>query len=197
MEEKPRLSIRERSPLMKTVEEYPIDFTRLFYMLQIDLEQQINRADRKAQLVLSANALFAALATGTSFSNLNLDDLSTSDVGQLILLTGLGLSVIGSINYALRATFPSFISVSPTQDQPQEAMLNLYFFEDIASLSLPDFRQRFLDLSLQEVKDHILGQIHAKANVLSSKYRLLRQGIRFLTISFVLWIGIQFLQNLL
>ena len=43
------------------VQDTQVDVTRLIYMLYLDVEQQINRADLKAQLTLSTSALLMAM----------------------------------------------------------------------------------------------------------------------------------------
>jgi hypothetical protein len=48
-------------PITALVQDTPMDVTRLIYMLYQDVEQQISRADLKAQLTLSTSALLMAI----------------------------------------------------------------------------------------------------------------------------------------
>src|SRR3546814_5090181 len=86
--------------------DYPLDLTRLLTTLYQDLEQQITRADMKANLILAANSVLIAGAVNVAVSFLReADELRHSCLLLLSLLPAVLMSAL-AIYHALSVAYP-------------------------------------------------------------------------------------------
>ena len=164
------------------VRDVGIDFTRLFYMLYQQMDSQIILADSKAQLIITANAIIIAsitldqgairriLATGTSLP----------DRLGLGLPVAMIVCIMLSVFYALATTRPNL--APPTQ------MLNLFFWGHIAQTPEAEYRDKFMNMSIDEVKLSVITQIHARSRVVARKFRHVQRSLDFLFISLMLYL---------
>lgn len=167
-----------------TVGEYNLDFTRLLYMLYMDIENQITRVDGKAQLVLSTNAILGAVVASFGVKpglveRIQTDTLAIASVAAYICFF---LALLGSVAFALLAAFPNLGQrwLLAPRAQTSAPMQNLFNSAHIAALTRDEYEGRFLDLTLQGVKQDVVRQIHAKSLVVQSKYRWMQISLRFL-----------------
>ena len=71
------------------VQDTQVDVTRLIYMLYLDIEQQINRADLKAQITLSTSAVLMAMLVnlGTGIRAEKFANMNSFESAVLVLYT--------------------------------------------------------------------------------------------------------------
>ena len=165
-----------------TVRDVGIDFTRLFYMLYQQMDSQITLADSKAQLIITANAIIIASITLDQGAIRRILAAGTSPADRV----GLGLSIamivciMLSVFYALATTRPNL--APPTQ------VLNLFFWGHIAQIPEAEYREKFMGMSIDEVKLSVITQIHASSRVVARKFRHVQHSLDFLFISLVLYL---------
>lgn len=165
-----------------TVRDVGIDFTRLFYMLYQQMDSQIMLADSKAQLIITANAIIIASFTLDQGAIRRILAAGTSLTDRI----GLGLSVamivciILSVFYALATTRPNLA--------PPAQVLNLFFWGHIAQVPEAEYREKFMNMSIDEVKLSVITQIHARSRVVARKFRRVQRSLDFLFISLVLYL---------
>jgi hypothetical protein len=168
-----------------SLRDIPVDISRMLYMLYQDVEQQINRADFKAQITLSTSTILAALAVnlGLGFKELGLSSLAGLEWLALAFYALCALFLCAAIGFALAATYPR--SVGKGKKQP--TALNLYFSADIIQLQPDDFLERFLSQSNEKLKESVIKQIQIKARVLEAKLSFIRHGLRALVTAVASW----------
>ena len=174
-----------------TVAGYRLDLTRLLYMFYMDTEQQLTRADVKANLILTANSiLLAALASFIAWRVRGAEE-SVEVVQLLVTLTpALAFSLLAAY-FALSVAYPRMIT-------PRQVSGHMFQSTAIASRSQADYVEHVLTaeldevkrevlcglhakasqhFELDEVKREVLCGLHAKASILQVKFRLVRWGI--------------------
>jgi hypothetical protein len=163
------------------------EVTKATILLFEHIEDQIGRADTKAQLILAADALLAgtlaALGKGAARSLLSntypvlnrLEDLFT------ILMF---LALAGSFYYALRVINPHLRG---------SKRRTLMYFGQIARMSEDDFINVFGHQSLNDLQVSTLSQVHTKARIAQFKFAKVRWSVNFLIASLVFWALIQLL----
>ena len=153
-----------------TVGGYRLDLTRLLYMFYMDTEQQLTRADVKANLILTANSiLLAALASFIAWRVRGAEE-SFEIVQMLVILTpALAFSLLAAY-FALSVAYPRIIS-------PMQTPGRMFQSTAIASVPQETYVAQVLDAELDEVKREVLCGLHAKASILQVKFRHVRLGI--------------------
>lgn len=167
-----------------SVVETPIDFTRLFYMLYNSIEFHTGLADRKAQILLTVNAILIAALGIQRDSVTNILFNENADIlEQVSLIASLlaALSVVASVVFALMSTKPNL--------RRTERPTNLFFFGDAAELDEETFLNGFMNLTMHEIKTTVITQIHAKSHVLVGKFRHLRNSMLLLLLALSLWVA--------
>ena len=165
-----------------TVRDYVIDFTRLLYMQNLEIDQMILNADQKAQVILGINAILIATLTNSSieaFREQLTNVMGVGDVVHLVLQISTLVMLLLSIFYALWTVMPRY--------RPATRNGNPYFFGHIIQMSEADYVERYLDMSLDEVKESIMSQIHAKSFVIATKFRKVRLSMVFLALGIITW----------
>lgn len=168
------------------VKDTQVDVTRLIYMLYQDVEQQINRADLKAQITLSTSAVLMAMLVnlGTGVRTPNFDQMQVFE-GVVLLLY---LLFIFCMSYAFARGIAAAFPRSVNKNSSTNCHPNLYFSAQIAAIPGDEYGDLFCRQSNDGVKRSVLGQIHSKSIVLEAKLHNVRKGMKFLLISFGLWI---------
>jgi hypothetical protein len=90
------------------VQDTQVDVTRLIYMLYLDVEQQINRADLKSQLTLSTSAVLMAMIVNMG-PGLRLHSWAGMHVFEYIVLALYSLFIVSmsfAFGYGIAAAFP-------------------------------------------------------------------------------------------
>lgn len=152
------------------------------------IEGQINLADTKAQLMLAADALlalaFAPLIKGTAIRLLT---NSTPVLDRLVALFTIAmfLALVCSFYCALLVVRPYLRSSQHT---------SFMYFGQIAQASEKDFIETFLTQSLDQLKESVLTEVHAKARIARRKFIRIRHSVNFLIVALVLWTVVQLLQ---
>jgi hypothetical protein len=164
------------------------DLREMTVLLFEHIEHQINFADTKAQLTLTAAALLAAgmAAFDRGCASALLDSnapLTARLIGLLIVLT-IGM-LVASIYYALLAARPNL--TPPSQGR------NLFFFGHIVQFAEPDFMRAFDEQTREKVHAALLAQVYAKARIANRKFLRVRHSLNFLVGAFVLWAAAQLL----
>ncbi|PAW63965.1 MAG: hypothetical protein B9S36_03600 [Verrucomicrobiia bacterium Tous-C2TDCM] len=168
------------------VNDTQVDVTRLIYMLYLDIEQQINRADTKAQITLSTSAILIGimvnLGAGVDFERRN--GLVATDWLALALYAVFIIAIGMTFWRGIAAAFPRAIRKTSTSTHHP----NLYFSAQIISFTSSDYTERFCQQSNDAVKRSVLGQIHSKSMVLEAKLRNVRIGMTCLLIALAAWV---------
>jgi hypothetical protein len=168
------------------VNDTQVDVTRLIYMLYLDIEQQINRADTKAQITLSTSAILIGimvnLGVGVDFKKA--DGLDGSDGLALVFYAVFIVAMCQAFGRGISAAFPRAIRKSSGLNHHP----NLYFTGQIVSISSEAYADLFCQQSNDVVKRSVLGQIHSKSLVLEAKLRNVRLGMISLIIALAAWV---------
>lgn len=168
------------------VNDTQVDVTRLIYMLYLDIEQQINRADLKAQITLSTSAILIGVMVnlGIGVRFLEGSEIPPHEwvalVFYAIFIAAMGSAFIRGIS----AAFPRAVRKSSGVNHHP----NLYFSGQIAGIPADDYAELFCQQSNDAVKRSVLGQIHSKSLVLEAKLRNVRIGMICLLIALAAWI---------
>jgi hypothetical protein len=165
------------------VADYRIDLTRLLYMFYMDLEQQLARADTKANLILTANSILLIATVNIVASRLRGMEQSYE---LLLTLLPLGPAVLFSAlatNFALSVAYPRLLRGGGAET-PQ----GLFQSVAVAGMPLADYEQRVLTADLDQVKREVIRGIHAKASILLIKFARVRRGIQCTVAAFLAWI---------
>lgn len=169
------------------VRDTPVDVTRLIYMLYQDVEQQINRADLKAQITLSTSAIITAMMVnlGSGVRAHDLTQVRPFEVVSILLYALFVVAMCFVVGRGISAAFPRAIKkTGETAHRP-----NLYFTGQIASMAAEDYADDFCQQSNDLVKRSVLGQIHSKSLVLEAKLHHVRRGMTFLASALGLWLA--------
>ncbi len=172
---------RTKTPTL--VSEAPVDFSRLLYLLYVDIEQQITRADTKSQLILSIDTVLLAVISSSILglpTGAGLDTALPIPVLILIDLFILAMLLV-SIIYAVQATLPRFSRSQPPGQR------SFYFVEHIVAQPANEYADAFLQLPLEQVKRDIMIQIHAKAGVAQHKFRKVQRSMLCALIGISAW----------
>ena len=165
-----------------TVRDVGIDFTRLFYMLYQQMDSQIILADSKAQLIITANAIIIASITLDQGALRRIVDAGTAlpdRIGLALSVLMIG-SIILSVFFALATTRPNLA--------PPAQVVNLFFWGHAAQMPEPDYREQFMNMTIEEVKQSVLTQIHARSGVVARKFRFVQRSLDFLFVSLILYL---------
>ena len=169
------------------VQDTQVDVTRLIYMLYQDVEQQINRADLKAQLTLSTSALLMAIIVKMD-PGLRLHNWAALQLFEqivIVLYSLFGLSITFAFGWGIAAAFPRAVKkAADTNRHP-----NLYFSGQIIKINGNDYADLFCKQSNDGVKRSVLGQIHSKSIVLEAKLSHVRKGMVGLVMTLIFWIA--------
>lgn len=173
-----------------TVQETPLDFTRLFATLYNSLDTQVGLADSKAQLIMGVNAiLLAAVSTNLEAMRRIVGGIySGYDVAAVVVTMLMLLAVFTSVLTALASTRPN---LAPPTDAH-----NLFFFDHIARMDEAEYTARFLALTMDDIRRDVAHQIHARSRVIARKYRGLRVSLSFLFVALMLFVIARLLVSL-
>lgn len=168
------------------VNDTQVDVTRLIYMLYLDIEQQINRADTKAQITLSTSAILIGIMVnlGVGLDFKKPDGLMASDWLALVFYAVFIIAMCLAFGRGIAAAFPRAIRKASTSNHHP----NLYFTGQIVSLTSEAYADLFCQQSNDAVKRSVLGQIHSKSLVLEAKLRNVRIGMTCLLIALAAWV---------
>lgn len=167
------------------VNDTQVDVTRLIYMLYLDIEQQINRADMKAQITLSTSAILIGIMVNLGVG-MKFDQAGTLAPNEWVAAIFYGCFIIAmclAFGRGIAAAFPRAIRKSSAVNHHP----NLYFTGQIVSISSEEYAELFCQQSNDAVKRSVLGQIHSKSLVLEAKLRNVRIGMSCLLIALAAW----------
>lgn len=171
---------------IERVADYRMDLTRLVYMLYQDHEQQIARCDMKANLILSANSILLAVTASLATRFIQGNATHHGLVLVATLLVPMLLASGFAIQSALSIAYPRLWVVPKDREDSSDS--ELFFSAQIAALSPEQYLHKFLAAGLDDIKRHVLLNVHAKARVLTAKYRQVRRGISATLVAFVFWV---------
>ncbi|OYW77546.1 MAG: hypothetical protein B7Z37_03715 [Verrucomicrobia bacterium 12-59-8] len=168
------------------VQDTQVDVTRLIYMLYQDVEQQINRADLKAQLTLSTSAVLMAMIVnmGPGLRLHSWAGLQGYEYAVLALYALFIVCMSQAFGRGIAAAFPRAVNKAPDANRHP----NLYFSGQIAKIPGDEYADLFCKQSNDGVKRSVLGQVHSKCIVLEAKLHNVRKGMTFLLVALGLWI---------
>ncbi len=149
------------------------------------IEDQINRTDTKAQVVLAADAILLGwFGTQNPTAMQTMLDGHVSAGGRaaswLIALVFVGLFL--SLACGL-------VVIWPRAGRSEGS--SLVYFGAIAGRSEPEFVATFLRQSRVEVTRSVLAGVHAKARIAAQKFRWVSLSVVFLLATLVLWTALQ------
>lgn len=168
------------------VKDTQVDITRLIYMLYLDIEQQINRADMKAQITLSTSAILIGITVNLG-TGVEIEKAGGPVPHEWLALALYGIFIVAmclAFGRGIAAAFPRAIRKSAGLNHHP----NLYFSGQIALISPHEYADLFCQQSNDSVKRSVLGQIHSKSLVLEAKLRNVRLGMICLLIALGAWI---------
>lgn len=173
------------------VQDTQVDVTRLIYMLYQDVEQQINRADMKAQLTLSTSAVLMAMIVnmGTDLQAQDFAGMRWFEIAALFFYLLFILCMCFAFGRGIAAAFPRAVKKQSGENHHP----NLYFSGQIALIPGEDYADLFCRQSNDGVKRSVLGQIHSKALVLEAKLYNVRKGMTFLLFALACWLVARFM----
>jgi hypothetical protein len=168
------------------VRDTQVDVTRLIYMLYQDMEQQISRADMKAQLTLSTSAVLMAMIVniGTGAQTRNMAGMQWFETLALLLYLLFFVCMCFAFGRGIAAAFPRAVRKNGGENHHP----NLYFSGQIALIPGEEYADLFCQQSNDGVKRSVLGQIHSKSLVLEAKLHNVRKGMTFLLLALGWWI---------
>jgi pycsar effector protein len=163
------------------------EVTKATILLFEHIEEQIGRADTKAQLTLAADALLAgtlaALEKGAAKSFLSNTSPILDRFADLFTIL-MFLALVCSFYWALRVINPHL---------HDSKRFTLMYFGRIAQMSEDDFINTFGNQSLNDLEVSTLAQVHTKARIAQIKFARVRWSVNFLIASLVFWAIIQLL----
>ena len=163
------------------------EVTKATTLLFGHIEEQINRADTKAQLTMVADALLAGtlatLGKGTARSLLIMTSTALNRLTDLFIIL-MFLALACSFFWALRVINPHLRG---------SKRFTLMYFGKIAQMDEDDFIDTFQNQSLNDLKVSTLAQVHTKARIAQIKFARVRWSINFLIASLAFWALIQLL----
>jgi hypothetical protein len=168
------------------VQDTQVDVTRLIYMLYQDVEQQINRADLKAQLTLSTSAVLMAMIVnmGPGLRLQGWAGMQWFEYAVLALYALFILFMSFAFGRGIAAAFPRAVRKAPDANRHP----NLYFSGQIAKIPGDEYADLFCRQSNDGVKRSVLGQVHSKCIVLEAKLHNVRKGMTYLLLALGIWI---------
>lgn len=168
------------------VQDTQVDVTRLIYMLYQDVEQQINRADLKAQLTLSTSAVLMAMIVnmGPGLRLQGWAGMQWFEYAVLALYALFILFMSFAFGRGISAAFPRAVRKAPDANRHP----NLYFSGQIAKIPGDEYADLFCRQSNDGVKRSVLGQVHSKCIVLEAKLHNVRKGMTYLLLALGIWI---------
>jgi hypothetical protein len=161
--------------------DYSPDLSYILVMLYGDLDEMIRNADLKAQIVLGVNTIVAA--TLLNIPNMSLRAIYAGEAHiivylQLFAMMVMVLALVASTLLALQVTIPKFHASKSD---------NLFYFRNIRGQKMEEYRRAFFAESIQGIKEDVIEQIHAKANIVERKYHGVRISMEFLMAAVIAW----------
>jgi hypothetical protein len=183
----PATSAASLGSVTMLVQDTQVDVTRLIYMLYQDVEQQINRADFKAQITLSTSAVLMAMLVnlGTGVRTPHFADMEIFECIVVLLYLLFIIFMSCAFGRGIAAAFPRAVNKAAALNRHP----SLYYSGQIAAIPGDDYAELFCQQSNDGVKRSVLGQIHSKSIVLEAKLHSVRKGMKFLLIAFGVWIS--------
>lgn len=172
------------------VQDTQVDVTRLIYMLYQDMEQQINRADFKAQMTLSTSAILIGMFVnlGAGVRAQGLASIHVFESAAICLYAAFTVFMGIALGRGIAAAFPRAVKKATGLNHSP----SLYFSGQITLLSGEEYAEKFCQQSNDGVKRSVLGQIHSKSLVLEAKLDSVRKAMKSLMIAICIWIVARF-----
>jgi hypothetical protein len=152
------------------------------------VEDQINRTDTKAQVVLAADAILLGwfgTQRPNSIQALLAGHPSTEGWVTALLVALVFVGLFLSLLCGLLVIWPR-VGGSPGS--------SLVYYGSIADRSDPDFVAAFLRQSRTEVTQSVLAGVHAKARIAQQNFRWVSLSVVFLVGTLVLWTALQIMR---
>ena len=182
------------SPLTGTEGMYDLDEqTNLALFLLDHIEGQLNRADTKAQLTLTADAFLVAVISRTGEGVF----LSILDAGTPFLWRVEGLVRVLTIASLFASVYFAFTAIIPVLTGPKSKLRNLYYFGSIALMESKEFIKQFIVQKETQAREIILDEVHLLSGIASQKFSQLRMSHIFLVIALAFWLVNQLLLAIL
>ena len=149
------------------------------------VEDQINRSDTKAQVVLAADAILLGW-----FSTQNASLLQAIFNGQAAVAERIASLLVALVFVGLFLSVTcGLVVIWPRATTPEDE--TLVYFRSIARQRRSEFVAAFLSQSRVEVTRNILAAVHATARIAYRKFRWVSFSIGFLLATLVLWAPLQ------
>ena len=139
-----------------------------FRLTSNNMYTRLQIVDRKANILITANAIIISMVLGTLYTRLE------DDHHLIFAVVGLIITNVGSISFAILATIPQAWS---NYVSPEEAkVVDLLNFDDIQSQSLDQYKTSVMQLmeEKQILYPSIITDVHRLAKTLARKYKLIR-----------------------
>ena len=141
------------------------------------VQYQIRGADEKIRALFGANTLLAAALALTSQS-------STADysiLGKAVIFTISALMLIATISSVIVALFALMPRLKTSGKR------SLFFFGDIASLPIDNYKNKFCNLNHDTALEQIITQTHDSSRIACAKFKLMWWAGFLLIIALLLW----------
>lgn len=174
-------------PDVPRVKDYDIDFSRMIYMLHLEVDGIIKQADAKAQVLLGLDTfIIAAIASTTApyLRDIITQELSALSPVQLagLIITALAIAAqMNSVLFALR-------TITPRVLRQQNNDHNTFFFGSIARRTPEKYVSDFMNLPLQNVKRDVMLQVHNKSVIIEQKLGTVRVSAQSVLVGVLLWV---------
>ncbi|QPC81425.1 hypothetical protein G4Y79_17210 [Phototrophicus methaneseepsis] len=162
------------------------DYTRILNSLGTEMDGAIRHADLKAQLILGVDAILLAAVANFPLNEFGLilnGSASIAERGVLLLEVLVVGAILLSLIFALMTIMPRIRSGT-------RGSANLFFFADIVKFKEKDYIERYLTSSDDELKEAILAQVHAKSDIVMTKFEQVRLSLVSLFMAAVGWAAV-------
>lgn len=160
-----------------------IDLSMLLFMLFIELESEIARADHKAELALGVDAL---LIIAIAVFAPALDGLSAASRTALLALRAITvIALLVSVYFALGVAAPRFRSGRHTEGSTHQP--TLFYVGYITTLGPDGYVDEFMRLTLNGAVRMVMMGIHSKASIVRIKFSGVRTSMLASGLALALW----------
>ena len=141
----------------------------------------VGSADTKAAPILGLQIAFVGTLAARSEKLWNIVGGSAWDTESALVLSLIVLYVLSLLSSVALAVLV-YVPRNPRSDR------SLIYFEDISSTTYEEFENRAKSMSLSDIEDQLLDQVHRVSAIASSKMRRVRYAFATCLVSVPLWV---------
>lgn len=115
----------------------------------------------------------------TLFTNIEASSVSCCNIVSVIMITSLFLSSFICVIYLIKG-LTATVNTSDTNKH------SMFFFGAVASTSLSDYNEKFVELKDKDILNDLVEQVHTNSRICNKKFANYNKSIRWLIIAVVL-----------